>query len=88
MKLHFGNLPSAVSDERLREIVTPYGSPESAEVVKDRISGNSRGYGFVVFGTEAEARAAITGLHGHDVDGSAITVSEARAPKDRERTRA
>jgi len=84
MKLHIGNLPSAVSDERLRELTQPFGTPESAEVVKDRISGNSRGYGFVVFGTAEEAQAAITGLNGTDVDGQTIKVAEARSPRDRE----
>ncbi len=88
MKLHIGNLPHAVSDERLRELAQPYGTPESAEVVKDRISGQSRGYGFVVYSTAEEAQAAITGLNGTDVDGRTITVSEARSPKDRERPRA
>lgn len=88
MKLHIGNLPHAVSDDQLRELAQPYGTPESAEVVKDRISGNSRGFGFVVFGTADEAQAAITGLNGKDVQGRAITASEARAPRDRERSRA
>lgn len=87
MKLHVGNLPHAVSDDQLRSLAEPFGTPESAEVVKDRISGNSRGYGFVVFSTAEEAQAAITGLNGKDVDGRTITVSEARAPKDRERPR-
>lgn len=88
MKLHVGNLPHAVSDEQLRELAQAYGTPESAEVVKDRISGTSRGYGFVVYSTADEAQAAIAGLNGKDVDGRTITVSEARSPKDRERPRA
>ncbi|HYC87769.1 MAG TPA: RNA-binding protein [Thermoanaerobaculia bacterium] len=87
MKLHVGNLPHAVSDDQLRSLAEPFGIPESAEVVKDRTSGNSRGYGFVVFSTADEAQAAITGLNGKDVDGRTITVSEARSPKDRERPR-
>ncbi|HVE72307.1 MAG TPA: RNA-binding protein [Thermoanaerobaculia bacterium] len=87
MKLHIGNLPPGVSDDRLRELMQPYGAPESAEVVKDRVSGTSRGFGFVVFSTAEEAQAAITGLNGQSVEGSAITVGEARSPRDRERTR-
>jgi RNA-binding proteins (RRM domain) len=87
MKLHIGNLPHAVSDDQLRELAQPYGTPESAEVVKDRTSGMSRGYGFVVYSTADEAQAAIAGLNGKDVDGRAITASEARSPKDRERPR-
>ena len=84
MKLHIGNLPPGVSDDRLRELTQPFGTPESAEVVKDRISGDSRGFGFVVFGTAEEAQAAITGLNGTDVDGQIIKVAEARSPRDRE----
>ena len=88
MKLHVGNLPPAVSDDRLRELMQPYGAPVSAEVVKERGSGTSRGFGFVVFGTTEEAQAAISGLNGQNVDGSTITVGEARAPRDREKARA
>lgn len=84
MKLHIGNLPPGVSDDRLRELSQPYGTPQSAEVVRDRVSGASRGYGFVVFGSNEEAQAAISGLNGTDVDGQAIRVAEARAPRDRE----
>lgn len=87
MKLHLGNLPKSLSDEKLMELARPFGTPESAEVVRDRINGESRGYGFVVYPTEAEARAAITGLDGKEFDGSTIRVSEARSPKDRERAR-
>jgi RNA recognition motif-containing protein len=87
MKLHVGNLPLAVSDDRLRELMQPYGAPQSAEVVREHGSGNSRGFGFVVFATTEEAQAAITGLNGQNIDGSTITVSEARAPRDRERSR-
>lgn len=87
MKLHLGNLPKSLSDEKLMELARPFGTPESAEVVRDRINGESRGYGFVVYATEDEARAAITGLDGKEFDGSTIRVSEARSPKDRERAR-
>ena len=85
MKLHVGNLPKDVSNEQLNDIARVFGTLESAEIVKDRSSGQSRGYGFLVFSNEAEARAAITGLDGKDVNGQAIRVSEARSPKDRER---
>jgi cold-inducible RNA-binding protein len=84
MKLHIGNLPPGVSDDRLGELARAYGTPQSAEVVKDPVSGTSRGFGFITFATEEEAQAAITGLNGKDVDGQAIKVSEARAPRDRQ----
>jgi RNA recognition motif-containing protein len=85
MKLHVGNLPKDLSNEQLNDIARAFGTLESAEIVKDRSSGESRGYGFLVFSNETEARAAITGLDGKDVHGQAIRVSEARSPKDRER---
>jgi cold-inducible RNA-binding protein len=85
MKLHVGNLPKDLSNEQLNDIARTFGTLESAEIVKDRSSGESRGYGFLVFSNETEARAAITGLDGKDVNGQAIRVSEARSPKDRER---
>jgi cold-inducible RNA-binding protein len=88
MKVHVGNLSKSISDAELNAIVLPFGAPESAEVVKDRISGESRGYGFVVFNTTDEAQAAIAGLDGKDVEGQVLKVSEARSPKDRERPRA
>ena len=88
MKLHLGNLPASVSDEQLNTLAKEFGTPESAEVVKDRQSGVSRGFGFVVFNNDEEARAAITGLDGKDVDGQAIKCTEARPQRDRERPRA
>ena len=83
MKLHVGNLPKNISSEQLNEIVKPFGTVESAEVVTDRKSGESRGYGFVVFTKAEEASAAVAGLNGKDFDGQAIKVTEAHAPKDR-----
>jgi RNA recognition motif-containing protein len=87
VKLHVGNLPKDVSDEQLGELARPFGTVESAEVVKDRSSGTSRGFGFLVFGTTAEGQAAVAGLHGKDYNGQVLQVSEARAPKDREAPR-
>lgn len=85
VKLHVGNLPKDILDEQLRDLAKEFGTLDSAEVVVDRHSGTSRGYGFLVFPNTDEARAAITGLDGRDVNGTTIKVSEARAPKDRER---
>ena len=88
MKLHLGNLSKDLSDAQLGELVKPYGTPESAEVARDRSSGASKGFGFVVFTKAEEAQAAIAGLNGKEVNGQAIAVSEARSPKDREAKRA
>ena len=85
MKLHVGNLPKDLSNEQLNDLARAFGVVESAEIVKDRTSGESRGYGFLVFGNADEAKAAITGMDGKDVNGQVIRVSEARSPKDRER---
>lgn len=85
MKLHVGNLPKDLSNEQLNTLASAFGAVESAEIVKDRSSGESRGFGFLVFGNADEAKAAITGMDGTDVNGQTIRVSEARSPKDRER---
>lgn len=84
MKLHLGNLSKEISDEQLKDMVTAYGTPETAEVARDRQNGQSKGFGFVTFSSADEAKAAIAGLDGKEFNGQAIKVSEARAPKDRE----
>lgn len=81
MKLYVGNLPKQINDAQLTELMKPYGKPTSATVVTDRDSGASKGFGFVEFATDAEAKAAIAGLDGHDVSGQAIKVNEARPKK-------
>ncbi len=78
MKLYLGNLPKQINDEKLNEMGAAYGKPESASVVMDRKSGESKGFGFIEFASDDEARAAITGLDGSEVDGQAIKVSEAK----------
>jgi len=82
MKLYFGNLPDGIDDAKLKELVSPFGSVESADVITERDSGRSRGFGFVELASDEEGRAAIAGLDGKDVDGKAIKVNEARARKD------
>jgi RNA recognition motif-containing protein len=83
VKLHFGNLAPEVSDQQLNDLVTPFGTITSAEIVKDRLSGVSRGYGFVVFAEPAAAQAAAEKLNGTDLQGKVIRVSDARAPKQK-----
>jgi RNA recognition motif-containing protein len=83
MKLHVGNLSKQVTDSQLNDLAVPYGKVVSANVATDRPSGDSKGFGFVEFSTPEEARAAITGLDGRDVNGQALKVSEAKPRKER-----
>ena len=78
MKLHVGNLSKQVTDAQLNDLSVPYGKVVSANVATERSSGDSKGFGFVEFARDDEARAAITGLDGRDVNGQALKVSEAK----------
>ena len=82
MKLYVGNLSKQVTDAQLGELAKPYGSLVSAAVATERNSGESKGFGFVEYGTEDEGRAAIAGLDGRDVNGQALKVNEARPRKE------
>ena len=81
MKLYVGNLSKQVNDAQLNELATPYGKIVSANVATERSGGASKGFGFVEFSTADEAKAAITGLHGKDVNGQPLTVNEAKPRK-------
>ncbi len=81
MKLYLGNLSTKTTDAKLNELLKAFGSPSPAVVIKDKATGQSRGFGFVEFAKDDEARAAITGLHGKEVDGNVLTVNEARQRK-------
>lgn len=82
MKLYVGNLSKQVTDAQLNELGTPYGTLLSANVATERQSGESKGFGFIEFTNDDEARAAITGLDGRDVHGQALKVNEAKPRKD------
>jgi RNA recognition motif-containing protein len=77
-KLYVGNLTYEVTDSTLEQMFTPHGTVESAQVIMDRDTGRSKGFGFVEMKSDQEAQAAITGLNGKDVEGRALTVNEAR----------
>ncbi len=77
-RLYVGNLTYEVSSDDLRELFLQYGTVESAEVVQDRATGRSKGFGFVEMGTQGEADAAISALNGQDHKGRPLTVNEAR----------
>jgi RNA recognition motif-containing protein len=77
-KLYVGNLPYGVTDSTLQQMFAPHGSVESAQVIMDRDTGRSKGFGFVEMKTDQEAQAAIAALNGNDIEGRALTVNEAR----------
>ena len=77
-KLYVGNLTYGVTDSALEQMFAAHGTVESAQVIMDRDTGRSKGFGFVEMETDQEAQAAMTGLNGKEVDGRALTVNEAR----------
>ena len=82
MKLYVGNLSKQVTDAQLNELATPFGTLQSATVATERSSGESKGFGFIEFNNAEEAKAAIAGLDGREVNGQAIKVNEARPKKE------
>lgn len=84
MNIYVGNLSQDITDEELRQEFETYGQITSVNVIKDKYSGESRGFGFVEMPAKAEAQAAIDGLNGKDLKGRNIIVNEARPrPDDR-----
>jgi RNA recognition motif-containing protein len=77
-KLYVGNLGYSVNDSDLTKLFEPHGTVESVQVILDRDSGRSKGFGFVEMKTEQEAQAAIAALNGQEMGGRALTVNEAR----------
>ena len=82
-KLYVGNLGFAVTDGDLLKIFEAHGTVLSAQVIMDRETGRSKGFGFVEMGSDAEAQAAIQALNGKEVEGRALTVNEAKPREDR-----
>lgn len=82
-KLYVGNLSYDTTDSDLQTMFEEFGSVESAQVIMDRDTGRSKGFGFVEMGKDQEAQAAIKSLNGKEVDGRALTVNEARPREDR-----
>jgi RNA recognition motif-containing protein len=78
MKVYVGNLSKQVTDAQLNDLATPFGTVASANVATERSSGASKGFGFLEYANDDEARAAITGLDGRDVNGQALKVNESR----------
>ena len=78
MKIYVGNLSRDVSEDDLRAAFEAFGKVTSATVIKDKFSGESKGFGFVEMAEKAEADAAIAGLNGTDLKGRTLNVNEAR----------
>jgi len=77
-KLYVGNLSFGVTDSALEQMFAAHGTVVSAQVIMDRDTGRSKGFGFVEMKSDQEAQAAIAALNGHEVEGRALTVNEAR----------
>jgi cold-inducible RNA-binding protein len=82
-KLYVGNLTYRVSSSDLEQLFSQYGSVQSAEVISDRDTGRSKGFGFVEMSSDSEARAAIEALNDHEHEGRRLTVNEARPREPR-----
>jgi len=82
-KIYVGNLGYDVTDADLQQLFAQHGAVQSAQVISDRASGRSKGFGFVEMDNEQEAQAAITALNGKDFGGRALTVNEAKPREER-----
>src|SRR5271154_4761614 len=82
-KLYVGNLSYEVDSSALEQLFTPHGTVTSAQIISDRETGRSKGFGFVEMGTDQEALAASNALNGKDHDGRALTVNEAKPRENR-----
>ena len=86
MDIYVGNLAYSTNDESLKDAFSVYGEVTSARVVTDRMTGRSKGFGFVEMPDRTQAQAAIDALNGKDIDGRALRVNESQ-PKPREERR-
>ena len=84
-KLYVGNLSYNTTSSDLEQLCGQHGSVQSAEVISDRETGRSKGFGFVQMASDEEAQAVIAALNGQQVDGRALTVNEAKPREDRPR---
>ena len=78
INIYVGNLSYSVTEEDLRTAFEAFGAVDSVSIIKDKFSGQSKGFGFVEMGADGEARAAIAALNGKDLKGRNVTVNEAR----------
>ncbi len=77
-KLYVGGLPFSTSEEELRELFSQHGTIDSVRIITDRMTGRSRGFGFIEMSSKEESQAAIDALNGTSLGGRNLTVNEAR----------
>ncbi len=82
MNIYVGNLPREATEDDLKESFEAFGEVTSVKIIKDKFTGESRGFGFVEMSKNSEAQAAISGLDGKDLKGSTLRVNEARPRRD------
>jgi len=82
-KLYVGSLPYSTTEQQLTDLFSQYGTVQSAKVIADRFTGQSRGFAFVEMATSEEAQKAIAGLHGTELGGRTLVVNEARPQEKR-----
>jgi cold-inducible RNA-binding protein len=82
-KLYVGNLSFDITENEIRDMVSPHGPVNEINVIMDKMTGRARGFAFVTMNTEAGAQAAIQALNGKDMNGRALTVNEARPREER-----
>jgi RNA recognition motif-containing protein len=82
-KLYVGGLPYAATESQLTSLFATHGTVESARVITDKFTGQSRGFGFVEMATKEEGQAAISALNGTEMDGRTLTVNEAKPQEAR-----
>ncbi len=82
-KIYVGGLPYSATESQLNDLFAVHGAVESARVITDKFTGQSRGFGFVEMSTAEEAKAAIAALHGTQMDGRTLTVNEAKPQEPR-----
>jgi RNA recognition motif-containing protein len=83
MKLYVGNLPYSMTDADLQDLFSQHGTVQSVQIIIDRDTGRSKGFGFVEMGSSEEAQAAIAALHDKEINGRKLTVNEARPREER-----
>ena len=83
MNIYVGNLSRDCNDEDLRQVFSEFGTVSSVNIIKDKFTGDPRGFGFVEMSSNDEAQAAIAGLNGRDLKGRTLNVNEARPRTDR-----
>ena len=82
MKIYVGNMPYSVTEEDLKQAFEAFGQVESVTIIKDKMSGQSKGFGFVEMGSADQAQAAFSGMNGKDLKGRKLNVNEARPRQD------